>query len=85
MLDDDIALQIVKEIMPRVGRVTYGNGMECKQDLAIKSDIVLSEVIKQYVAEKECGWTGKRYQPKVLLEALMKLDYGVDIKAIKSE
>lgn len=29
------------------------------------------------------GRYGKRYQPKVLLEALVRLDYGVDLQPFK--
>lgn len=42
-------------------------------------EVVISEIMGHAHQSITSGRYGKRYQPKVLLEALMRLDYGVDI------
>jgi integrase len=42
-------------------------------------EIVISEVVGHTHQSMTTGRYGKRYQPKVLLEALMQLDYGVEL------
>lgn len=59
MLDNDMALLVVKEIIPSKGRVGGSVGEENKQGLGSKNEMLLSEVVKKYVAEKESGWTAK--------------------------
>jgi len=43
-------------------------------------DIVIAEIVGHTNNSSETmGWYGKRFQPKVLLEALTMLEYNVDI------
>lgn len=44
------------------------------------SEVVIAELLGHTHASITSGRYGKRYQPKVLLDALMQLDYGVDIR-----
>jgi integrase len=48
-------------------------------------EVVISEIIGHANESMTMSRYGKRYQPKVLLEAMVKLDYEIDIKPIKSE
>jgi integrase len=43
------------------------------------SEAVIAEIIGHAHASITRGRYGKRYQPKVLLEAMMQLEYGIDI------
>jgi hypothetical protein len=69
MLPVDIALQVVKDIMPSKGRVTDTNDIE-NQNSGSKNDLVLSEVIKRYVAAKQAEWTAKT---KMELKSVFRL------------
>lgn len=42
-------------------------------------ETLIAEILGHSIESVTMGRYGKRYQPKVLLEALMQLDYGVDI------
>jgi integrase len=46
-------------------------------------EIVIAEIIGHANDSMTTGRYGKRYQPKVLLEALMQLDYGVELPVWK--
>jgi integrase len=41
-------------------------------------EVVISEILGHTHSSITSGRYGKRYQPKVLLDALMKLDYGIE-------
>jgi integrase len=44
------------------------------------SETVIAEIVgHSNSGSMTMGRYGKRYQPKVLLEALLKLDYGIDV------
>ncbi len=43
------------------------------------SEVIIAELLGHTHASITSGRYGKRYQPKVLLDALMQLEYGVDI------
>ena len=42
-------------------------------------EIIISEVVGHTHQSMTTGRYGKRYQPQVLLDALLKLDYGVEL------
>lgn len=46
-------------------------------------EVVIAEIMGHANDSMTMGRYGKRYQPKVLLEALLQLDYGIDISEIK--
>jgi integrase len=83
MLPDDIALQVVKEIIPSKGRVAGSVGTENKQGQGSKNEMLLSEVVKKYVAEKESGWTAKsKMEFKSVFKLLQDILGDVDITSI---
>ena len=42
-------------------------------------EALIAEILGHTIESETFGRYGKRFQPKVLLEALMKLDYGVEL------
>jgi len=79
MLPVDIALQVVKDIIPSKGRADMGG----KLDVAVKSDMLLSEVIKKYVEAKEAEWTAKsKMEFKSVFRLLVDVLGDVDVSAI---
>jgi len=79
MLDSNTALQVVKEIVPSKGRADMGG----KLDVAVKSDMLLSEVIKKYVEAKEAEWTAKsKMEFKSVFRLLVDVLGDVEVTAI---
>jgi len=55
---------------------------DCMKQAGVQ-EIVIAEIIGHANNSMTTGRYGKRYQPKVLLEALMQLDYGVELPVWK--
>ena len=55
---------------------------DCLKQAGVQ-EIVIAEIIGHANDSMTTGRYGKRYQPRVLLDALLKLDYGIELSVWK--
>jgi hypothetical protein len=72
---------------PKQGLFVYAHHIFVRNGLLLKQagiqEVVIFEIMGHANDSMTMSRYGNRYQPKVLLESMMKLDYGIDVMLLK--